>query len=157
MRRLLPLLLSIVFLMTLYSCSSKKLPEQAAIKGKSILTALREISRFYEKKDLDSFLSTLSDKYSDRDAFAKSLTEVFAKFETIHFNIQYTRMIILIKQDGQTAVTFTWDAEWQTAGGASVKDGSRVTLILEPKTNKLLSIEGKNPFLAQPGETPGKT
>lgn len=156
MRRLLPLLLSIPFLMTSFSCSSKKLPDQTAVKSKKILDTLREIDRFYEKKDLDSFLSALSDKYRDRDDFAKSLTGVFSKYETILFNIQYTRMIILIEQNGQINTTFTWDAEWQTAGGASIKDGGRVTLIFEPKSNKLLSIEGKNPFLAQPGETPGK-
>ena len=157
MRRLLPLILSMAFLTTSFSCSSKKLPDQTAVKSKKILDTLQEIDRSYEKKDIDSFLSALSDKYRDRDDFAKSLTGVFAKYETIHFNIQYTRMIIFIEQNGQFATTFTWDAEWQTTGGASVKDGARVTLIFEPKTNKLLSIEGKNPFLAQPGETPGKT
>jgi len=157
MRRLLLLLLSTVILMTMSSCSSKKLPDQAALKSKSILATLREINRYYESKDINSFLSSLSDKYRDRDAFAKSLTAVFAKYDTIRFNIQYTRMIIFIMQDGQTAATFTWDAEWQTAGGVSVKDGARVTLIFETKSNKLLSIEGKNPFLAQPGETPGKS
>jgi hypothetical protein len=156
MRRLVTLLLSMVFLMASFACSGKKLPEQAAVKSKSALTSLREMTQAYEKKDLAAFLSGISDQYHDRDAFAKSLTGVFAKYETIHFNIQYTRMIILIEQNGQIATTFTWDAEWQTAGGASVKDGARVTLVFEPKNNKLLSIEGKNPFLAQPGETPGK-
>jgi len=156
MRRLVTLLFTIAFLMASFSCSSKKLPEQVAVKSKNILTSLREMSQAYEKKDLDTFLSGISDLYPDRDTFAKSLTGVFAKYESIHFNIQYTRMIILIEQNGQIAVTFSWDAEWQTAGGASVKDGARVTMIFEPKSNKLLSIEGKNPFLAQPGETPGK-
>jgi len=156
MRRLVTLFFSIVFLMASFACSSKKLPEQTAVKSKNILTSLREMTRAYENKDLDTFLSGISDQYRDRDAFAKSLTGVFAKYENIHFNIQYTRMIILIEQNGQIAATFTWDAEWQTAGGASVKDGSRVTLIFDPKNNKLLSIDGKNPFLAQPGESPGK-
>lgn len=156
MRRLLLLFLIIVFLMTSLSCGSKKVPDQAALKGKDILVMLREISSAYEKKDLNSFLSLLSEKYRDRDDLANSLRGVFAKYETIHFNIQYTRMIIMIEQNGQTASTFSWDAEWQTAGGASIKDGARATLIFEPKSNKLLSIEGKNPFLAQPGEAPGK-
>jgi hypothetical protein len=156
MRRLVALFFSIVFLMASFACSSKKLPAQTAVKSKNILTSLREMTRAYENKDLDTFLSGISDQYPDRDALVKSLTGVFAKYETIHFNIQYTRMIILIEQNGQIAATFTWDAEWQTAGGASVKDGARVTLIFEPKNNKLISIEGKNPFLAQPGESPGK-
>ncbi|HUI46076.1 MAG TPA: hypothetical protein VL122_08875 [Nitrospirota bacterium] len=157
MRRFVILLFSIAFLMASFACSSKKLPEQVAVKSKNILTSLREMTQAYEKKDLNTFLSGISDQYRDRAVFAKSLTGVFAKYENIHFNIQYTRMIILIELNGQIAVTFTWDAEWQTAGGASVKDGSRVTLIFEPKNNKLLSIEGKNPFLVQPGEAPGKS
>ncbi len=156
MKRLVTMLFSIALLMVSPACSSKKLPEQTAVKSKSILISLREMTRAYEKKDLDAFLSSISDQYHDRDVFTKSLTTVFAKYETIHFNIQYTRMIILIEQNGQIAATFTWDAEWQTSGGASVKDGARVTLVFEPKNNKLLSIEGKNPFLAQPGEAPGK-
>ena len=156
MRRLVTLFFSIAFLMALVACSSKKLPEQTAVKSKNILTSLRELAQAYENKDLNAFLSGISDQYRDRDAFTKSLTGVFAKYENIHFNIQYTRMILLIGQNGQIAATFTWDAQWQTAGGTSVRDGARVTLIFEPKNNKLLSIEGKNPFLAQPGESPGK-
>jgi hypothetical protein len=64
-------------------------------------------------------------------------------------------MIIMIEQTSQMRVTFTWDAEWLASGGASVKDGGRVTMVFEPGDFKLLSIDGKNPFLARPGETPG--
>jgi hypothetical protein len=157
MIRFVTMLFCIAFLMTSApACSSKKLPEQAAVKSKSILISLREMTQAYEKKDLDAFLSSISDQYHDRDAFATALKAVFAKYETIHFNVQYTRMIILIEQNGQIATTFTWDAEWQTTAGASVKDGARVTMVFEPKNDKLLSIEGKNPYLAQPGEAPGK-
>ncbi len=157
MRRLMTLLFGLVFLMASFACNSKKLPpEQVAVKSKNILTSLRDMTSAYEKKDLDAFLSGISDQYHDRDDFAKSLADVFKKYSTIHFNIQYSRMIILISQNGQIEATFTWDAEWQTAGGTSVKDGARVTLVFEPKNNKLLSIEGKNPFLAKPGEAPVK-
>ena len=65
-------------------------------------------------------------------------------------------MIILIAQERKMRVSFTWDAEWTVAGGTNVKDGWRITLIFEPETNKLISIDGKNPFLAHPGETPGE-
>lgn len=156
MRRLVTMLVSIAILMASPACSSKKLPEQTAVKSKSILISLRELARAYEKKELDAFLSGVSDQYRDRANLAQSLAAVFAKYETIHFNIQYTRMIMLIQQNGEIATTFTWDAEWQTSGGTSVKDGARATLVFEPKNNKLISIEGKNPFLAQPGEAPGK-
>ena len=64
-------------------------------------------------------------------------------------------MIILIDQERKMRVSFTWDAEWTVAGGTNVKDGGRITLIFEPGDFKLISIDGKNPFLAHPGETPG--
>ena len=145
----------IILLITASACSAKKPIEQTAYKSKTILSVLRDMDKYYEKKDLDSFLSDVSASYDKREAFAKSLAAVFSKYETIHFNIQYAKMIILIDQASKMRATFTWDAEWTGAGGTSVKDGGRVTLVFEPGDFKLLSIEGKNPFLAQPGETPG--
>ncbi len=155
MHRLLPLAILIALLVSPISCSSKRAPDQAATQSKNVLSALREMSRFYEKKDLDAFLSDVSPTYPDRALFAKALTAVFGKYETIQFNIQYARLIILIEQKGPIRATFTWDAAWQLSGGNLLKDGGRVTLVLDPGNFKLLSIDGKNPFLAQPGETPG--
>ncbi len=155
MRRLLPLTLLIALLVSSAACSSKKAPDQTATQSKNVLSVLRELSRFYEKKDLDAFLSDVSPAYPDRAAFAKALTAVFGKYETIQFNIQYSRLIILIEQKGPLRATFTWDAAWQLPGGKLLKDGGRVTLVLDQGNFKLLSIDGKNPFLAQPGETPG--
>ena len=155
MSRILPILFIVTLLFTSSACSGKKQPEQSAVRSKNVLAALREMSAFYEKKNLDAFLSVVSNDFSDRTTFARSLTSVFAKYETIRFNIQYSKMIIMIGQKGEMKTTFTWNAEWLMAG-ASVQDGGRVTLVFEPEHNKLVSIEGKNPFLAQPGETPGK-
>jgi len=156
MNRLLSLLAVALLLFTSSACSSKKLPEQAAVKSKNVLSVLRDLTKSYEKKDLGAFLADVSTAYPDRESFVKSLTAVFSKYETIHFNIQYAKMIIMIDVKGQARATFTWNADWITAGGATVKDGSRVTLVFEPGSFKLVSIDGKNPFLAQPGETPGK-
>ncbi len=156
MNRILSLLAAIVIVLTFSACSAKKTPEQAAIRTKNVLSVLRQTGATYEKKDLDAFLSGVSNDLRDRDAFAKSVGAVFAKYDTIRFNIQYAKMVVLIEQKGEIKTTFTWNAEWLMAGGASVKDGGRITLVFEPESYKLISIDGKNPFLAQPGETPGK-
>jgi hypothetical protein len=155
MNRIQSCLVVIILLITTSACSAKKPIEQTAYKSKTVLTVLRDMDTYYEKKDLDSFMSDVSMSYRERDAFAKSLASVFSKYETIHFNIQFAKMIILIDQASKMRLTFTWDAEWIAAGGTNVKDGGRVTFIFEPGDFKLISIDGKNPFLAQPGETPG--
>lgn len=155
MRRIIPVFFIVFLILAASACSSKKPPEQAAVRSKNILSVLRDLNKSYEKKDLDAFLSGVASPYSDREAFARSLAGVFSKYETIHFNIQYTKMLIMIEEKGTIKATFTWDGEWIATGGATVKDGGRVTFAFEPKNFKLISIEGKNPFLAQPGETPG--
>jgi hypothetical protein len=155
MNRILSCFAALILLVTLSACSTKKPMEQTAYKSKTILSVLRDMANYYQQRDLDSFMSDVSQSYRGREAFAKSLATVFSKYDTIHFNVQYSKMIILIEQTRQMKVTFTWDAEWTAAGGASVKDGGRVALVFEPGDFKLISIDGKNPFLAQPGETPG--
>jgi ABC-type glutathione transport system ATPase component len=156
MNRIISLTIIFVMLIVFPACSGKKPLEQSAVRSKNVLAVLREMNASYEKKNLDAFLSDVSNDFTDRETFAKSLTSVFAKYDTVHFNVQYGKMVIMIGQKGEMKTTFTWNAEWLMAGGASVTDGGRVTLVFEPEHNKLVSIEGKNPFLAQPGETPGK-
>jgi hypothetical protein len=155
MNRILALIAVFSLLIVFPACSGKKPPEQAAVKTKSVLSVLRGMNKTYEQKDLDAFMSDVSASYPGRASFAKSLAEVFAKYEAVHFNIQYARMLIVIEEKGPARTTFTWDAEWLTRGGGTLKDGGRVTLVFEPGGFKLVSIDGKNPFLAQPGETPG--
>jgi hypothetical protein len=154
MNRIQSCLAVIILLITASACSAKKPIEQTAYKSKTMLSVLRDMDKYYEKKDLDSFMADVSNSFGDREAFSKSIATVFSKYESIHFNIQFAKMIILIDPASKMRVTFTWDAEWTAAGGTSVKDGGRVTLIFEPGDFKLISIDGKNPFLAQPGETP---
>jgi hypothetical protein len=155
MNRIVSCIAVIILLIAPSACSTKKPVQQTTYKSKTVLSVLRDMDKYYEKKDLDSFMSHVSASYGNREAFAKSLAAVFSKYETVHFNVQYAKMIIMIEQTSQMRVTFTWDAEWLASGGASVKDGGRVTMVFEPGDFKLLSIDGKNPFLARPGETPG--
>ncbi|HEX9021690.1 MAG TPA: hypothetical protein VF903_10570 [Nitrospirota bacterium] len=155
MNRIAPLLALTALLFTFTACGGKKPPEQTAVMSKNVLSAVRDLGKSYEKKDLSSFMAGVSSGYQDRDGFSKSVAAVFSKYETIHFNIQYTKMLIMAEEQGQVRASFNWDADWLTAGGTTQKDGGRVTLVFERGTFKLVSINGKNPFLAQPGETPG--
>jgi hypothetical protein len=117
---------------------------------------LRELSIAYEKKDHASFMANVSPVFQDREPFSKSLSTVFSNFETIRFNIQYARMLIMVEEKGPIKATFNWDAEWQAAGGTLQKNGGRITLVFEPGSFKLVSIDGKNPFIPQQRELPGK-
>jgi hypothetical protein len=143
-------------LCTTSACSAKKPPEQTAIKSKNILTALRDIDKAYEKKDLSSFMDNVAPGFQDRDALSKSLAGVFLKNETIRFNIQYTKMLIVVEEKGPIKATFNWDGEWLAVGGTTQKNGGRVTLIFDPGSFKLMSIDGKNPFVPLPVVMPGK-
>ncbi len=143
-------------LCTTSACSAKKPPEQTAIKSKNILAALRDIDKAYEKKDLASFMDNVAPGFQDREALSKSLTGVFLKNETIRFNIQYTKMLITVEEKGPIKATFNWDGEWLAVGGTTQKNGGRVTLIFDPGSFKITSIDGKNPFVPLPVVMPGK-
>jgi hypothetical protein len=156
MNRILVLLIAATLLLTASACSEKKLPAVAAAKSKNMLTVLRELDNTYQKKDLAGFMAQVAPLYPEREALSSSLTTVFSRFETISLNIQYTKMLIVIEEKGKVRTTFNWDGAWHKAGGDVQKDGGRVTLVFAPGDFKLLAIEGKNPFLAQPGEAPRK-
>jgi hypothetical protein len=143
-------------LCTTSACGAKKPPEQTAIKSKNILTALRDIDKAYEKKDLSSFMDNVAPGFQDRESLSKSLAAVFLKNETIRFNIQYTKMLIVVEEKGPIKATFNWDGEWLAVGGTTQKNGGRVTLIFDPGSFKLMSIDGKDPFVPLPVVMPGK-
>jgi hypothetical protein len=154
MNRALSLVVMATLLFTIFACSGKKPLESAGIQGKSILTILKDMGQSYAKKDLDSFLSDVSDDYKNREELSKSLAAVFAKYESIRFNIQYTKLFVVAKEGGQTKTSFNWDAEWLAPGGTSQKSGGRVTFVFDPKKFKLVAIDGKNPFI--PVENAGR-
>ena len=156
MNRILSLLAITAFLITSSACSGKKPLEPSALKSKNVLSVLRDMNIAYEKKDPASFMANVSPVFQDREQFSTSLSAVFSKFESIRFNIQYSRMLIMVEDKGPIKATFNWDAEWLSAGGTLVKNGGRITLVFEPGSFKLVSIDGKNPFIPQQGELPGK-
>jgi hypothetical protein len=156
MNRIISLLALTALLVVAPACSAKKTPDQSAVKGKNILAVLKTMRSAYEKKDLSSFMDNVAPGYPDREALSKSMADVFLKNETIHFNIQYTKMLITVEEKGAVKATFNWDGEWIAVGGTTQKNGGRVTLVFGPGNSKLMSIEGKDPFIPQPVEMPGK-
>jgi hypothetical protein len=156
MKQLFALLAITALLFTASACSGKKPPDQSSIKSKNILSALRNMSTTYEKKDLSAFMDNVAPGFHDREALSRSLAAVFLKNETIRFNIQYTKMLIMVEEKGPIKTTFNWDGEWQAVGGTTQKNGGRVTLVFDPGSFKLMSIDGKDPFVPLPVELPGK-
>jgi len=157
MDRTLSCLIVSLLLLTGTACSgAKKPPGQSAIQGNKVLAALQDMSHAFEKKDLSAFMGRIANDYRDRQAFAVSIESVFAKYETVRFTVQYTKMIITVEERGMTKVAFNWDSELRTAGGSVQKNGGRSTFTFDPKEATLVSIDGKNPFIPQPMESPGK-
>lgn len=146
--------LAILFLLFSAAACGKKPPQQAAVQGQRVLSAIRDITQAYEKKDLGKFMGAVAKDFPDRPSLEQAAGRVFAKYEAIRFTVQYTKMLVMIADRGNIRATFTWDGEWRTAGGKIVKDGARVTLVFDPGNYKLQAIEGKNPFV--PAESPVK-
>jgi hypothetical protein len=155
MKRVLILFALFTLVTAVSACSEKKPPEPAAVKSRNILSVIRSLNKSYEKKDLAGFLSDVADNYADRDVLIRSLTALFSKYEVIHFNIQYTKMLIMVQDKGPIKASFNWDGEWVVSGGALQKNSGRTTLMFDPVNFKLQAIEGKNPFVLQQGEMPG--
>ncbi len=156
MNRIISFFIVAALLLFSSACSEKKPPTRAAVKGSGVVGALRDLTHMFEKKNLPGFMNSISDNFKDRQAFSASLEDVFKKYETVRFTVQYTKMIVMVDEKGASRADFNWDSEWQTAGGSVRKNSGRVSFIFDPKDGKLASIDGKNPFLPQPAEAPGK-
>ena len=145
---------SIVFitLVLLISACGKVPLGPVGIQGENVLAAVRDLTKAYEGRDLDAFMEKVSTAYPDRESFRTSVEKIFATYQTIKFRLHYTKMLIVVQDKGNIKATYTWEGEWKTSGGKIVKDGARVTLVLDPGAYKLLGIEGKNPYL--PTENP---
>jgi hypothetical protein len=143
----------IVFILALmmYSCSTVPLGK-AGLQGEGTLGAIRDLTGAYERRDLDAFMEKVAPAYPEREAFQTSVEKVFTTYRTIRFKLHFTKILVMVQDKGDIKATFTWEGEWQTTGGRIVKDGARVTLVLDPGTYKLLGIDGKNLFL--PSENP---
>ncbi len=155
MKRVVVLFPLIVLLFLSSACSEKKPPTESATKGSSVVGALRDLSHMFEKKNLPGFMNLIADNFKDRQAFSASLADVFKKYETVRFTVQYTKMVIMLDEKGAARADFNWDSEWQTAGGSVQKNSGRVTFTFDPKSDKLAAIDGKSPFIPQAAENPG--
>lgn len=156
MRRILSILAVTALLVFAAACSSKKPPTPAALQGNKTIAVLKDLSGMYEKKDLAGFMKLVSGSYKDRKEFSAALEAVFAKYEMVHFTVQYSKMFILVADKGPTRATFNWDSDWHTAGGSDVKNSGRATFVFDQKDSRLVSIDGKNPFIPQEIESKHK-
>lgn len=156
MNRILSFFLTTLLLCTFSACSGKKPLEPAGLQGKNIISVLNDITRAYEKKELEAFMSNVSDGYKNREDLAQALSAVFTKYDSIRFNVQHAKMLILTQENGQTKASCNWDAEWLAPGGTSQKSGGRVTFVFDAKKFKLNAIEGKNPFIPAEGQGSAK-
>jgi len=149
MNRILSLLVSTALLFTTFACATTP-PKQAALQGEGILSAIRDLTRSYEARDLDAFMDKVSVTYPDRQGLGKTVDSAFGKYQSLTIKLQYTRMLILVEDKGNIKATLTWEGEWRTSTGKIHKDGARTTFVFEPKSYKLVLLEGKNPFVPVP-------
>ncbi len=154
MKRLFPLLIVAGLLAILGACGSTKPPTAATVQGSKAITTLKDLSVLYGKKNLPAFMDLIAAGYPERKDFAASVESVFSRYETVQFTVQYTRMYITVEDKGMTKTTFNWDSSWETKGGSIQKNSGRATFVFDPKEGKLLSIDGKNPFIPQTVEAP---
>ena len=151
MKRLFTFISVVCVMSVLFSCGKTPLGP-VGLQGENVLAAVQDLAKAYERRDLDTFMEKVSTAYPDREAFRTSVEKVFATYQSISFKLYYNKMLVMIQDKGNIKATFTWEGEWRSSGGKIVKDGARVTLVLDPGAYKLLAIEGKNPYL--PSEKP---
>ena len=128
----------------------------AGIQGENSVTTVRDLASAYERRDIDAFMDKVSSKFPGRPGFQQSIEKVLAAYQKIHFKPLFNRSVITVPFKEGIKVTFTWEGDWKTTGGKVVKDGARVTLVLDTGTYKLAGIEGKNPFIPTEGPSPSR-
>ena len=129
---------------------------KAGLKGEQTIAAVRDLTSSYEQRNIGAFMDKVSTAYPEREELRRSVERIFSLYQTIRFKVNYTKMVILVQEKGNVKVTFTWEGEWSTSGGKIVKDGARVTLVLDPGVYKLLGIEGKDPFVPSDNPAPAR-
>ncbi len=149
MKRPLAIIATALLLIGSSSCGGKKPPEPEALLGKKIITAIHELAQAYEKKDVGNFMGRIAKTFPDRNPLEQTLKGVFSKYDTIHFSFHDTKMLVMVQDRGNISAAVNWDGEWRSSAGDFVKDGGRITLLLEPGTLLFVGIEGKNPFIPQ--------
>jgi hypothetical protein len=150
-----PVTVVLAVVLLLSACGKAPLG-QVGIQGESSLATVRDLTSAYERRDIDAFMEKVSSAFPNRAAFRQSIEKVFAEYQKIHFKTIFNRSLITVPVKEGIKVTFTWEGDWQTGGGKVVKDGSRVTLVLDRGTYKLADIDGKNPFIPTEGASPSR-
>ena len=146
MNRTIKICITLILFVLTSSCGKVALGP-VGIQGESVLSAVRDLTSAYERRDLDAFMDKVSTAYPDREGFQRTVEKIFSTYQTISFKLHYNKMLVTIQDKGNIKATFTWEGEWKTSGGRIVKDGARVTLVLDPGAYKLLAIEGTNLFV----------
>jgi len=126
----------VLFLVMMLSACSTVPLGKAGLQGERTLAAIRDLTGAYERRDLDAFMEKVAPAYPEREAFRTSVEKVFAAYQTIHFKLHFTKILVFVQDKGNIKATFTWEGEWRTTGGRIVKDGARVTLVLDPGTHQ---------------------
>jgi hypothetical protein len=139
----------------LASCAKEPL-KQAGRQGEGILGSVRDLAKAYEQRDLEAFMDRIAPGFPGRDALRNDVENVFATYQNIRFTVQARKMLVAVEHKGNIKATFTWEGEWTTGGGRVVKDGARVTLVLDAESYKLLAVEGKNPFVPTVAPMPAR-
>jgi hypothetical protein len=140
-----------LFLALMISSCGKVALGPVGLQSEKILSAVRELKGAYERRDIDAFMDKVSTAYPDREGFKRKVETIFSTYQNIRLKLHDNKMFVLIQDKGNIKATFTWEGEWKTSGGRIVKDGARVTLVLDPGVYKLLNIEGTNMFVPSEG------
>ncbi len=155
MNRTVPFSIILAAVLLLSACGKTPLGP-AGIEGENSVATVRDLASAYERRDIDTFMEKVSPKFPDRPQLQQSIEKVLASYQKIHFKPLFNRSVIMVPFKDGIKVTFTWEGDWKTTGGKVVKDGARVTLVLDTGTYKLSGIEGKNPFIPTEGPSPSR-
>jgi hypothetical protein len=146
MQRLFTIMSALIIVVLIASCGKVALGP-VGLQSEKILSAVRDLKGAYERRDIDAFMDKVSSAYPDRENFQRTVEKIFSTYQSIRFKLHDNKMFVIIPDKGNVKATFTWEGEWKTAGGRIVKDGARITLVLDPGAYRLLGIEGTNMFV----------
>lgn len=156
MRRIQSLLSILIVLLFAVSCGEKTPPPPESLMGKKMLGAVQDLQRSYSAKDLEGVMDRVAPRFADRDGLVRTLKAVFAKYDTVSLAFQETKMLVEVPDRGDVRITLNWQGEWRTAGGDRLKDGARVTLLMDRATGQLAGIDGRSFFVPVQKQLPAR-
>jgi len=106
---------------------------------------LKQLSRAYEKKSRDDFLSALNPASELRRFFEKQLEQDFAHFSEVDLSMFIERVEV---QEKQVLMTVRWKGSWKVGPGSTRKQRGKSLFLWSPRKDpKLLEILGRSPFV----------